>query len=54
MPAAHASVNHMTTAWWGCEGSIAEVRVWSVARTPSEVLGDMLVRPSGAEQGLAH
>ncbi|MCA9693711.1 MAG: hypothetical protein KC636_29245, partial [Myxococcales bacterium] len=48
-----ASVFKGNTGPTGCEGSIAEVRVWSVARTPSEVLGDMLVRPSGAEQGLA-
>ena len=38
--------------WFGFNGQIADVRIWSVARTAAEIQQDMTAAPSATEPGL--
>src|SRR5262249_45589577 len=38
--------------WYGFHGQIADVQIWSQARSPQEIAGDMRSAPSGQEPGL--
>ena len=50
--AAPLEIGHESTTWQQYDGALDELRLWTIARTLSEIQTDMAVELTGAEPGL--